>query len=152
VDAAGSTLGRVVYAGMYEVSFVTSTGYLATLSWSGLYTTSTLYFVNYSTGVCGGDPYLLSSSTVASAPLYGRTLVWSPSVASFVAPRSASIAADGSIMSVQPSGLGISLAGVEDAGVCQAAGASTNYMWPMELVSASSAGLPATVVPPLTIP
>lgn len=152
VDANGTTLGRVVNAGRDEVTIVTSTSYLVTLKWNGIYsTTSTLYFTNYSGGTCGGDAYLLSASSTSSATIYGRTLVWSNGSGTLMAPNVGSLGADGASYSMQPAAWGISLSGVEQNGVCSAAGATSAFMWSLSPVSKATAGLPVAITSPLTI-
>lgn len=149
VDANGMTLGRVVNAGRDEVTIVTSTSYLVTLKWNGMYSTSsTLY---YSGSYCGGDAFLLSASSTSSTTIYGRTLVWSNGIGTLMAPNVGSLGADGASYSIQPAALGISLSGVEQNGVCSASGATSAFMWSLSPVSKATAGLPAAITPPLSI-
>ena len=149
VDANGTTLGRVVNAGRDEVTIVTSTSYLVTLKWNGMYSTSsTLY---YSNGNCGGDAFLLSASSTSSAPIYGRTLVWSNGIGTLMAPSVESLGADGASYSIQPAAWSIFLSGVEQNGVCSAAGATSAFMWFLSPVSKATVGLPVAITPPLSI-
>ena len=92
----------------------------------------------------GGSAFLNLGSTTVSFQ-YGKTLLFSGSFNSLVAPPPASVLADGTESTVTGAGLN----GIDNP-LC-GPGSSTLQVWPLVAITRAAVGLPAVIVPPLTL-
>jgi hypothetical protein len=149
VDSAASVLGNVVSANRETVTFVTTAGYMTTIQWNGTFAPVQAYFTSFAGGVCGGSAYLNSGSSTAAGRMYGKTLVYVGSLASLMSATAGSLQVDGTALAVKPSLASFTIQGLDNP-TCAGA-TSDQYMWPLAPVTAAAAGLPAVIVPPLTL-
>lgn len=149
LDANNAVLGNVVTATRSTVTFVTSTGCMTTINWTGTFPPAQIYYTTLSSGVCGGSAYLNSGSTTDAGRMYGRFLVLAGSLNSLMTATAGSLAPDGTAQTTRPSLGGFAIQGIDNP-TCAAA-TSDQHMWPLTTVTAVAAGLPATIAPPLRL-
>lgn len=148
-DSRGSSLGVVLTSTTRSITFITAAEYLATINWNGTFAATPLYYATFSGGVCGGTAYLSAGAGTVEQYMYGKTLTWSPALNSFVVPSAQSIQSDWTAKSVHTATAGITVQGLENPSCVS--GTSNGQVWALRTISRSSAGIPATIVPPLNI-
>ncbi len=133
------TLGKILSADSYGATIITSTGYMIFIPWDGVLPPAQLW---YSEASCQGTAYLNSGDDESVYKIYGKTIVYSGSLASLMVP--ASVDPDGTSSSGAFATLSI------DNPNCQPSG-GTNGGWELTPISAAAAGLPDTIATPLSI-
>jgi hypothetical protein len=138
MDANGVTLGRIVEADRYGVRVVTSTGYLVDINWDGTFPIGQIWYTGAS---CTGTA-ILNSGSPDPDKIFGKTLVFSRAFNTLMAPSTvvSGVATGGGSVPVQSI----------DNPTCMAA--SSGNGWTLTAVTAAAAGLPTTILGPLSIP
>lgn len=142
MDNNNAVLGKVTTVNRNSIVFLTSTGYFITIQWTGVFAPAQIYYTSFSAGTCSETAYLNSGSSVQFA--YARTLSWSGSLNTFMSFASGPLL-DGTVASVAMSGV----QGIDNP-LCISF-TSTATGWLLTPIARSAAGLPPTVVPPLTL-
>ncbi|WP_348679623.1 DUF7151 family protein [Alcanivorax profundi] len=139
VDDNGAVLGSVLSAGVRNLSIRTPNNYLVTINWDGSFADDA---ASYGGSACTGALYIYIGGN--ESKIGASAAFWSSIDGGFLVPSN-------------PSGLSAVESQVfpyesySENGVCTAYSSTTEYLWPATLLSASTIGLPATIVPPLTL-
>ena len=147
-DNNGANLGTVIDVSVSSQSFVaflTSTKHYVKLRFNGtIQNESSIYFASAD---CTGTPYGGSGGTSGNQR-FAKTVVYRTTGQLYTL---ANPDANGLATPLPQATIGITVASVEDSisGVCNAS-ASTQYMFPLTLVTPAAVGLPASVAAPLS--
>lgn len=133
------TLGRVLSASAYGVTILTSTGYLLDLPWDGTFYPGQIW---YSGASCTGTAYLNSGSSTPTVN-FGKMLTYSASFGTLMRPTNVTAG-------VTTSTAGFAVQSIDNP-TCGASGGTGNG-WQLTAITNASAGLPATIAGPITIP
>ncbi len=136
-DGNNATLGSVTSVDMYGISIVTSTGYLVYINWDGTMGAGQIW---YSGAGCTGTA-LLNSGGPGAGPIYGKTVVYSGSRASLMAPTTVGANGLESASSI--------MAATIDNPTCMAS-PGTSDGWQVSAIAPATVGLPR--LPPFTTP
>ena len=137
VSANGTALGTELESDQFGVTVLTSTGYQISINWDGSIDPAQIY---YSSTTCSGTAWLNEGDTTPE-PINGKWLVFSGSGNTLMAPANVS---NGFATSVSFN------AGSIDNPTCMTPGGA-NGGWVLTPVSHATAGLPATISPPITL-
>jgi hypothetical protein len=145
VDANNVTLGKVLESSQFEVTVLTSTGFMVSIPWTGVFDRAQIWY----TGSCSsvGTGWLNDGEGSANSPiehLLGKWLVFSGSLNTLEKPTT--VGADGTEASTT-----LSAASIDNPDCANQSPASTESGFQLTPITNAAAGLPATIKPPLTV-
>ena len=132
------TLGRVLSASRESLTVITSTGHTVTLGWNGVIPTGQIWYAGAN---CTGTAYLNSGSPTPRAS-HARWVVYSRAFNTLMRPA---IVAGG--VSTSTGNFVVQSIDNPDCGT-----AFSGNGWQLEAISNATAGLPASIAGPITIP
>lgn len=141
-DASNQTLGNVYAVSTTAITVRSPAGYFYSINWSGTFSDQQIY---YSNAGCTGSMYLNAATTNASTR-YAKFLVYEGKSGGFFVPAV-----------VDANGLSTNVAFTAPAlwnasgGVWQCVAGGSNGGWLLTSIARTTAGIPATITPPLTI-
>jgi hypothetical protein len=138
VDGNSVTLGRVLSASRESLTVITSTGHTVTLGWNGAIPIGQIW---YSGAGCTGTAYLNSGGATPRVS-HARWVVYSRAFNTLMRPA---LVAGG--VSTSTGGFPVQSIDNPDCGT-----ATTGNGWQLEAITNATAGLPATIAGPITIP
>jgi hypothetical protein len=141
-DANNQTLGNVYAVSTTSISVRSPTGYFYSVNWSGTFSDQQIY---YSSAGCTGTMYL-NAGTTSSTARYAKFLVYEGRTGGFFVPSGAD--ANGLSFSVAFTAASLWNA---SSGIWQCVAGGSNGGWPLTGIARATAGMPATITPPLTI-
>lgn len=143
VDAEGVVLGVLDAVSQYAVTVVSSTGYTYSVGWDGSFASSQIYFSGTS---CTGTQWL-NSATTTPRKIWGKSVIYSGGDSSLKVPTN--VGSDGTATSAA----GITKQSIfnNETGCAASLNATNNAVWELTTISAATAGIPSSIVPPFTI-
>lgn len=141
-DANNQTLGAVQTVATSNLTVRSPNGYYYTITWAGVFPDQQIY---YSNGGCTGSMWLNAGTTNLSYR-YVKFLVYEGKTGNFFVPAGGN--ANGLASNVAFTAPSI---WNSSGGVWQCLGGGTNGGWLLTSISRATAGIPATITPPLTI-
>lgn len=138
VDANSVVLGSVLNANLETVSIRTPNNYLVTINWDGSFNPED---TTYSATGCTGTPHIYIDDKQKT--IHPLAAFWSANESGFLVPNN-----PGADAAVESQDLPYESYMLDE--VCTT-DSGTVWMWPASVFSATTIGLPATIVAPLTL-
>jgi hypothetical protein len=145
VDANNVTLGKVLESSRFEVTVLTSTGFMVSIPWTGVFNPAQIWY----SGSCGsvGTGWLNDGAGSTNSPvqhIFGKWLVFSGSLNTLEKPTT--VGADGTEASTT-----VNAASIDNPTCQNESPASTESGFQLTPITNAAAGLPATIKTPLTV-
>jgi hypothetical protein len=139
IDSNNVTLGKAAAVNDYGVTFITSTGHMVFVEWTGTIPTGQVWYTN---SACTANPHLNSGGSDPD-PLFGKTVVRLHTgnklmVPSNVGPNGVSLAQPVNVVAI-------------DNPTCGSHPATPRWGWPLMEVTRAQVGLPASITAPLRL-